>query len=84
MESLAANLKGLRQRRGLTQEALAERAQTSVFTLQAIERGRANPSFAIVLRLARALRCTLDELAKPAGLQRRRGAPLKSRHSSAR
>jgi len=77
LETLAANLKSWRDKRGFTQEALAEEAQTSVFTIQAIERGRSNPSFVIVLRLARALRCPLDELTKTAFLVRRRGAPVR-------
>ena len=84
LESLAANLKRWRSTRRLSQEALAEQAQTSVFTLQAVERGRSNPSFAIVLRLARALRCSLDNLAKHEPLHRRRGAPVKSRPNPTR
>jgi transcriptional regulator with XRE-family HTH domain len=78
LESLAANLKRWRSTRRLTQDALAEQAQTSVFTLQALERARSNPSFVIVLRLSRALVCSLDDLANPAPLQRRRGRPSRT------
>ena len=55
----------VRERRlaqGLSQQELAERAGLSRQALIAIEAGRLVPSVAVALRLARALRCRVDDL----------------------
>src|SRR5436190_23433869 len=52
----------LRERAGLTQEALAERADLDVTYVSGIERGRRNPGLNILGRLAKALRVPLPTL----------------------
>jgi transcriptional regulator with XRE-family HTH domain len=53
--SIAANLRRLRHERGLTLEAVAERAEVSKGTVIGVEQGRANPSIATLCRVADAL-----------------------------
>ncbi|WP_086829132.1 tetratricopeptide repeat protein [Allokutzneria sp. NRRL B-24872] len=61
-EQLAAAVRRLRKRAGLTQEALAERSGISVSTIRGIETGkRGNPQLASVRMLARALDLTQAE-----------------------
>jgi transcriptional regulator with XRE-family HTH domain len=45
----------VRQRRGLTQAAVAERAAVNVSYLSQIESGKHNPTLGLVVRLARAI-----------------------------
>ncbi len=54
-ELLGQRIKHLRNRAGLTQDALAERMHINSKYLSAIERGQENPTLDIVLRLAGAL-----------------------------
>ena len=61
--ALAAALRGLREDRGLTQEALAHEAGVTVGTLSKIELGQASPAWATVRQIAEALDVTLMELA---------------------
>jgi transcriptional regulator with XRE-family HTH domain len=51
-------LRGLRDARELTQEELAYRADIDVAYLSDLERGKWNPSLAVLVDLARALPCT--------------------------
>lgn len=71
----------LRERAGLTQEALAERADLDVTYVSGIERGRRNPGLNILGRLAKALRVSLPtmvaDLREPARRPIRRGRPRK-------
>src|SRR6266403_1624072 len=62
MPSLENGLRRARQRSGLKQAELAARAGISRQTLSALEAGRAQPSTAIALNLARALGCRVEEL----------------------
>ena len=62
MASLENGLRRARQRRGLKQGELASRAGISRQTLSALEAGRAQPSTAIALNLARVLGCRMEEL----------------------
>ena len=55
-------LKSLRQRAGLTQEKLAERAGISPRYIQEIEIGSRVPSVTVLEHLRKAVRCTWDEL----------------------
>ena len=55
LRSVAANLRRLRLRRGLTQEALAERAGLDLSYEQRVERGATNLSMSVLVALARAL-----------------------------
>ena len=51
-----------RQQLGLTQEDLADRAGISVTFCGQIERGRRNPTFVVVYRIAAALETTVADL----------------------
>src|SRR5256885_17242066 len=62
MPGLENGLRRARHRSGLKQAELAARAGISRQTLSALEAGRAQPSTAIALNLARALGCRVEEL----------------------
>jgi transcriptional regulator with XRE-family HTH domain len=59
---LARNLSTLRQLRKLTQEALAKAADVPRSTIANLESGAGNPSLAVLVKVARALQTSLDEL----------------------
>ncbi len=59
---LGRNIGRLRSQSGLTQEALAEKAEISRGFLQEIEKGGKNPTINVVTRLKRALRCPWAEI----------------------
>ena len=62
-ERLGKNIKTLRLARGLSREALAEKAGISIDTLKRLERGKTkNPSLFAVCALAAALGVSLDAL----------------------
>lgn len=74
--ALAAQLRALRLRRGLTQETLAERAGMDRSYLSAIERGRNNVPLDTICRLAWALGMDVrDLLSAPPAARRRRARP---------
>ena len=58
------NVAHLRNDAGLSQDKLAEKADLDRTYLSGIERGVRNPGIRIVIRLARALRVTVDQLCK--------------------
>ena len=58
------NVARLRDKAGLSQDKLAEKADLDRTYLSGIERGVRNPGIKIVIRLARALRVTVDQLCK--------------------
>lgn len=60
--ALANALRGLRLARGQTQEDLAHYAGITTAALARIERGRANPTWTTVRRIAKALDVTMVEL----------------------
>jgi transcriptional regulator with XRE-family HTH domain len=60
--ALAAVLRRLRTDRGLSQEAVAHRADISFTTLAKIELGQSAPGWATVRAIARALDVTMGEL----------------------
>ena len=73
----------LRTKRGLTQQQLGDQAKVNYKYLGSIERGRENPSLAVVARLAHALAVTPTELLDiahlahdPEGLRQRIAAEL--------
>jgi DNA-binding XRE family transcriptional regulator len=55
-------LRTVRERRGLTQEAVATHAQITTKHLQRLERGTGRPGFATMVRLARALDMPVDAM----------------------
>jgi transcriptional regulator with XRE-family HTH domain len=60
--ALGRRVRALREKLGLSQEQLAERAQLHWTYVSEIERGRRNPSLNILGRLARALDVPLSKL----------------------
>lgn len=54
-EQMAAKLKALRERRGLTQEQLAEKSGVSRTYLARLETGRQDPTLSTLEKLAKAL-----------------------------
>jgi transcriptional regulator with XRE-family HTH domain len=60
--ALAAVLRRLRETRGLSQEALAQRAEIALNTYSRIERGQASPTWPTVRALAAALDVSMAEL----------------------
>jgi len=77
---IAYRIRALRCRYGLTQAALAARAELSEVTISSIERGIWQPRLATVAAIAKALGVSLDELVgwnRPDdGRSRRRSALL--------
>lgn len=68
---LGAALAELRERHGLTQAAIADRAGVSRGDVSAIESGEVDPSFATLVRIVRAIPAPLAELFEL--YERRRG-----------
>ncbi|MER9485074.1 helix-turn-helix domain-containing protein [Mesorhizobium sp. M0563] len=61
-EAFGNRIKSLRRQRGLTQDALAFRAERAVDTISLIERGVNWPNAETVEKLAEALGATINEL----------------------
>ena len=59
---VANRVREVREARGVTQVALAERAELSRQSVGSIEAGRATPAVDVALRLAAALECQVEEL----------------------
>ncbi len=60
--NLAANVKALRETRGLTQSQMAKAAGLPRPTWANLETGAANPTLSVLLKVAGALQVTLEEL----------------------
>lgn len=61
-ERVAAKVKALRERRGLTQEQLAEKAGISRTYLARLETARQDPTLSTLEKLAKALRVKVSAL----------------------
>lgn len=61
--ALGKAIRQLRNKRGMTQEALAHAAGVTVGHLSMIERGHSNPTWGTVKGISRALGMSLGELA---------------------
>ena len=61
-ESLAANIRQLRQARALTQEQLAKASGVPRATWAHLESGSGNPTLAVLMRVATALQVSIEEL----------------------
>jgi transcriptional regulator with XRE-family HTH domain len=59
---IGKQIKTLRQTRGMSQEELSEKVSINSKYLSAIERGKANPTLDIFIRLADALNVSLPDL----------------------
>ncbi|MBP5295176.1 MAG: helix-turn-helix transcriptional regulator [Lachnospiraceae bacterium] len=55
-------LREIRKNRGLSQSALAKLVGVEQGSLSDLESGKRFPSFGLLIRLAKALECSLDEL----------------------
>jgi transcriptional regulator with XRE-family HTH domain len=62
--ALGKAIRELREKRGLTQEAVAHDAGVTTATLGVIERGLSNPTWATLRRIASALDASMVELAR--------------------
>jgi transcriptional regulator with XRE-family HTH domain len=62
-EALGRAIRQLRDERGLKQKELARAADMDVTAISHIERGRSNPAWGTVKRIATALDVTVSELA---------------------
>lgn len=62
--ALGAAVRRLREKRGMTQEALAQEAGITTGTVSLIERGQSNPAWGTVNAIAAALGVSMGELAK--------------------
>jgi transcriptional regulator with XRE-family HTH domain len=56
-------LKEIREERGMSKSELARRAGTTYQTILNIEQGSNSPRFSVMVKIARALGVSLDELA---------------------
>ncbi|MBI4690048.1 MAG: helix-turn-helix transcriptional regulator [Nitrospirae bacterium] len=61
-ELFGARIKSLRESKGWTQEHLAEKMDISTNYLSSIERGKENPTFDMLIKLALALKVDMWEL----------------------
>jgi len=61
-ERLARNLRALRHKTGLSQEAFADEAKIHRTYMSDIERGKRNPSISIIERLAKTLGVSCGQL----------------------
>jgi transcriptional regulator with XRE-family HTH domain len=64
--ALGKAIRRLREKRGVTQEALAHEAGITTGTLSLIERGQSNPAWGTVSRIAAALDSSIGEIGKVA------------------
>lgn len=62
------NVSRLRNEAGFSQDQLAEKAELDRTYLSGIERGVRNPGVKVVIRIARALKVSVDALCKGAGI----------------
>ena len=63
-EKLSNNLEEIRKAAGLTQLELSEIAEVSRKSINAIENGIYVPSTVLALKIAKTLKCTVEELFK--------------------
>ena len=63
-EKLHNNLQKLRKSAGLTQQELSESAEVSRKSINAIENGIYIPSTVLALKIAKTLKCTVEDLFK--------------------
>ena len=62
--ALGAAVRQLREKRGVTQEALAQDASITTGTVSLIERGQSNPAWGTARAIALALGVSMGELGK--------------------
>lgn len=62
LKSLGKNLREVRKRQGLTQEALAALCDYDPTYISLLERGKRNPPFLTIVKIAKHLKCKVSEL----------------------
>jgi transcriptional regulator with XRE-family HTH domain len=62
---LGQQIRSLRQARGLTLETIAQRSGISIGALSQVERGKGNPAFFTLIKIAHALEVPLTSLLEP-------------------
>src|SRR5580704_4225680 len=65
IDHLADNIKAIREARGLSQQQIAKSAAIPRATWTNLESGAANPTLAVLVKVASALEVRLDELLAP-------------------
>ena len=63
-KKLNNRLEGLRRKAGLTQQELSEKAEVSRKSINAIENGIYVPSTVLALKIAKTLKCKVEDLFK--------------------
>ena len=63
-KNLLNNLQELRKSAGLTQQELSESAEVSRKSINAIENGMYVPSTVLALKIAKTLKCSIEDLFK--------------------
>jgi len=63
-KNLLNNLQEIRNSAGLTQQELSERAEVSRKSINAIENGIYVPSTVLALKIAKTLKCNIEDLFK--------------------
>jgi|TARA_B100001540_G_scaffold102636_1_gene92556 putative transcriptional regulator len=63
-QNLLNNLEEIRKAAGLTQQELSESAEVSRKSINAIENGVYVPSTVLALKIAKTLKCTVEDLFK--------------------
>jgi transcriptional regulator with XRE-family HTH domain len=61
-KTMGKQIKTLRQARGMSQEELSEKVSINSKYLSAIERGKANPTLAVLIKLADSLKVGVPDL----------------------
>ena len=61
-EFISNNVQKLRNRKSMTQEGLAERAEVSRQTVIAIERGNYTPSVMLALKMAKVFKLSVEDI----------------------
>ena len=69
LTTLARRIRGLRERKGLTQEEFASRCGISVSFASLLERGERSPSYETLVEVAQALEVSLSELFRDAPVE---------------
>ena len=59
---MKTKIKGLREKRNLTQEALAEKVDVTRQTILFLEKGKYNPSLRLAYKIAKALNSKIEEV----------------------
>jgi transcriptional regulator with XRE-family HTH domain len=63
-DRVGLNLQRLRREKGLSQEELADRASIHQTYLSGVERGKRNPSIAVLQRIAEALDTDIEDMVR--------------------